>query len=86
MNKQEFITTLEERLSCDHAMASKINEILEETFFIGWKNKEKMIEKLMSEFSITDSEANHIYEVSMAILGSRLKDKLKHPFKDLDQK
>lgn len=40
MNKKGFILKLKEKLNYDEEKCIKINEILEDTFLIGKKNKE----------------------------------------------
>ena len=86
MNKKGFILKLREKLNYDEEKCIKINEILEDTFLIGKKSKEKMIERFIEEINVDEEEANNIYETAMNIIGSGIKDKIKHPFKDLDKK
>ena len=43
-----------------------------------------MIERFKSELSFDELEANKIYEIVMDILGTEIKNKLKHPFKSQD--
>ena len=47
MNKTEFIKVLSERLNVDEDYARKINDILEDNFFIGKKNKTKLVNYLI---------------------------------------
>ena len=47
MNKTEFIKVLSERLNVDEEYARKINDILEDNFFIGKKNKTKLVNDLI---------------------------------------
>lgn len=86
MNKKGFILKLKEKLNYDEEKCIKINEILEDTFLIGKKSKEKMIGRFIEEINVDEEEANNIYETTMNIIGSGIKDKIKHPFKDLDKK
>ena len=69
MNKSEFIKELSKQTGYDEEKCIVINSIVEDTFIIGKKNKDKMIE---------------LYETVISIIGSELKNKLKHPFKSQD--
>ena len=85
MNKQEVIEKLQKELKYDDEKCININKIIEETFLIGRKNKQKMIDRFIEEVNVNDDEANKIYETFMDIISKGLKEKLKHPFKDLDK-
>ncbi len=85
MNKQEVIEKLQKELKYDDEKCIIINKIIEETFLIGRKNKQKMIDRFIEEVNVNDDEANKIYETFMDIISKGLKEKLKHPFKDLDK-
>lgn len=61
-----------------------INSIIEDTFFIGKKNKEKMIADFKEKLNVDEEEANKIYETAIEIISKGIKDKLKHPFKSQD--
>lgn len=80
MNKGKFIETLTEKLNVDKNTAIIINNILENNNIIGKKNKEKIINDLIEQLKIDDSEANKIYETSMNIIMTEIKNKIKHPF------
>ncbi len=84
MNKTEFIKELQNRLNYDEEKCTIINDILEDNFLIGKKNKEIMINEFITKLDITDIEANKIYETAMNILSKGIKDKLKHPFRSRD--
>lgn len=84
MNKEKFIKELEKVTGLDNGKCTIINNILESHFIIGKKNKEKMISDFMEQLAVTSEEAEKIYESAMSILGSGIKDKLKHPFKSQD--
>ena len=85
MNKKEFINELKNKLNYTEEKCNKINDIIEDTFIIGKKNKDKMLNKFISELNITKKDANKIYETVIDIISDGIKDKLKHPFKDLDK-
>ena len=84
MNKTEFIKELSNKTGIDEGKCIQINSIIEDTFIIGKKNKEKIMERFKIELNYNDEEANKVYETVMEILASEVKDKLKHPFKSQD--
>lgn len=84
MNKEKFIEKLESVIGVDKEKCIIINSILESYFIIGKNNKEKIILEIEEQLKMSKEEAEKIYEVSMSILGSGIKDKLKHPFKSQD--
>lgn len=84
MNKSEFIKELSKQTKYDEEKCTLINSIIEDTFIIGKKNKEKMIEKFKVQLGIDENDANNLYEIAMSIIGGAIKDKLKHPFKSQD--
>lgn len=81
MNKSEFIKELSKQTEYDEERCTLINSIIEDTFIIGKKNKEKMIEKFKVQLDIDENKANNLYKTAMSIIGVEIKDKLKHPFK-----
>lgn len=85
MDKEKFINELAKKLNCDIEYARKVSDLLEDNFIIGKKNKEKTINHLIEELNINEEEADNIYNVSSSIIVGGIKDKLKHPFKDLDK-
>lgn len=85
MNKSKVIEEIKNKLNVDGEVATKINNIVEETSIIGKKNKEKIINSFISELNVDETTANLYYETVMDILAAGLKDKLKHPFKNLDK-
>ena len=84
MNKSEFIKELSKQTKYDEEKCTLINSIIEDTFIIGKRNKEKMIERFKNELNFEESQAEKIYETVMNILGNEIKNKLKHPFKSQD--
>lgn len=84
MNKSEFIKELSKQTGYDEEKCIVINSIVEDTFIIGKKNKDKMIEKFEEQINLDENEANKLYETVISIIGSELKNKLKHPFKSQD--
>ena len=84
VNKTEFIKELQKQLNYDEEKCIIINDILENTFLIGKKNKEIMINEFVTKLNVTEREANKIYETAMNILSKGIKEKLKHPFRSRD--
>lgn len=81
MNKDKLIKELENATGLDHEKCVMINHILESYWIVGKKNKEKMIFDIAEQLSLTDSQADKIYELAMSIIGTELKDKLRHSFR-----
>lgn len=77
MNKEAFIKCLSCKLNCSIERATKINEILENNFFISKKSKEKIITKLMSTLNISLEEANRIYDTARSLLKEEIDKNLK---------
>lgn len=84
MNKSEFIEALSHELSYPKEEGIIINDILESNFFISKKSKDKIINELISRLSITEVEAEKIYDTACSIIKEEVKNKLKHPFKSKD--
>lgn len=80
MNKKEVIKKLGEVTNLSEEKCVIINDILEEHFIIGKNNKEKIISDISEKLETTREESENIYELAMSIIGSGIKDKLKHPF------
>lgn len=81
MNKSEFKKALKEKLNLEEDKITIINDILEDHFFIGKKNKNKIITDLINKLNIDESKANDIYNATMQVIGNGIKDTLKHPFR-----
>ena len=75
-----FIFFLGEVTNLSEEKCIIINDILEEHFIIGKNNKEKIISDISEKLETTREESENIYELAMSIIGSGIKDKLKHPF------
>ena len=80
MNKKDVIKKLGEVTNLSEEKCIIINDILEEHFIIGKNNKEKIISDISEKLETTREESENIYELAMSIIGSGIKDKLKHPF------
>ena len=78
MNKAKFIEKLKEKLTIEEKDAIVINDILENNNIIGKNNKQKIINELMEKLEKNETEANKIYETSMQIITTAIKNKIKH--------
>lgn len=81
MNKRGFLEELSKKTGLNEEKCIVINDIIEETSLVGNKNKEKMISGFVEKLSITEEEAEKIYETAIGIIGEQIKEKIKHPFK-----
>ncbi len=84
MNKNGFISELSKQLSYSKEKCIKINNILENNFFISKKNKDKIIDEFMQILNISNEDAIKIYDKAVKIIKDEVKDKLSHPFKNQD--
>lgn len=80
-NKHALLVDLKERLNCSEEDCVIINNIVEETSLFGKKNKQKMIDEFMNQLDVSLERANEIYDTFMDIFKSRVKWKIRHPFK-----
>jgi len=80
MNKSKFIKRLKEETDYSEDRCVLVNDILENNFIIGRKNKQKIINDLILK-NFTEDEAENIYDISINIIMSEIKNKIKHPFK-----
>ena len=84
MNKSGFIKELEKQTNRNTKDCIVIADCMDDHFFIGKRNKEKIIADLIEKLEVTDEEADEIYNISCNIITTELKRKLKHPFKSKD--
>lgn len=84
MNKEKFIEELSKVTKVDKNKCIIINNILERHFIIRKKNKEKIINDIINELNFSEDESESIYESAMSIIGTEIKEKIKHPFKNQD--
>jgi len=81
MNKQKFIKTIKENLNTSEAQANIINNIIESNNIFSKKNKDKIINDFIEQLNIDKEKAENIYETSLNIITTAIKNKIKHPFK-----
>lgn len=84
MNKTGFIKELSEQTGYNEEKCILINDIIENNFILGRKNKDKIIQDLQIKINLSEDDAENIYDISMRIIAGEIKDKLKHPFKSHD--
>ena len=84
MNKAGFLKALGEKTNLNEEKCIILNDILESNFFIGKKNKEKIIIDIKEKLSLNENEADKLYEIAMSIIGYEIKNKIMHPFKSQD--
>ena len=83
MNKSEFIKRLKEETNYSEDKCALVNNILENNFIFGKKNKQKIIDELIQK-KFTEDEAENIYDISINIIITEIKNKIKHPFKSIN--
>lgn len=72
-NKKFVIEKLIEMTHMSENECIIINEILENHFIIGRKNKEKMKNDFISKLNVNEKEADEIYNICMEIIMKSMK-------------
>jgi len=85
-NKRALLVDLKERLNISEEECIIINDIVEETSLFGKKNKAKMINGFIEHLDVSEKRAEEIYETFMDIFKTRVKFKIFHPFKSINDK
>ena len=85
MNKQGFIQELIKETGYPKDKCIIISDSLEDNFLFGRSNKAKTTNALMNNLDCSEEEANRIYEIASSVIVREIKNKIKHPFKDLDK-
>ena len=81
MNKKEYIKVLQDKTKLPEYKCIMINDILENHFIIGKKNKQKIIDDLKEKLNIDELYADEIYNICTEIISTSIKEKLKSSFK-----
>ena len=81
MNKMGFIKELSKQTGYDEQKCILINNIIENYFIFGRKNKDKIIKDLQIKTSLNEDDAENVYDIGVKIITMEIKDNLKHPFK-----
>lgn len=84
MNKSGFIKKLSKQTGYDEEKCILINNIIENYFIFGRKNKDKIIQDLQVKTSLNEDDAENVYDITVKIITEEIKNKLRHPFKSQD--
>ena len=84
MKKSDFIEKLNKQTDLDLDKCEEVNNILESHFIAGKKGKEKVVGEFINKLDVDREEADNLYNTCITILGTELKNKLKHPFRSKD--
>jgi len=84
INKKSFINELQDNTNLSYEECLIVNDILENNFIFNKKKKDKVINELILKLNISNDRANEIYDVIMQFISSKIKEKIKHPFKSYD--
>ena len=84
INKKSFISELQNNTNLSYEECLIVNDILENNFIFNKKKKDKVINELILKLNISNDRANEIYDVIMQFISSKIKEKIKHPFKSSD--
>lgn len=84
MNKTYFLEQLKEETKLSEKDVLALSSILDDHFVFGKKNKDKIVSDIKEKLEVSNERAEEIYNITMSIISSNLKDKLKHPFKSQD--
>lgn len=85
MNKHGFIEELVKQTGYEKEKCIIISDSLEDNFLFGKNNKMKTINTLMNNLNCNEEEANRIYNITSSIITKAIKDKIKHPFRNMDK-
>lgn len=84
MNKTGVIKELSKETGYNEEKCSVINSVIENYFIFGRKNKDKIIKDLQVKASLSEDDAENVYDIWVKIITGEIKNKLKHPFKSQD--
>ena len=84
MNKTGFIKELSKQTGYDEEKCIIIDNVIENYFIFGRKNKDKIIKDLQIKASLSEDDSENVYDISMRIITGEIKNKLRHPFKSQD--
>lgn len=84
MNKTGFIKELSKETGYDEEKCILINNIIENYFIFGRKNKDKIIKELQIKARLNEDDSENVYDISMKIITGEIKNKIKNPFKSQD--
>ena len=81
MNKEDFIGELVKQTGLTNEQGAAANDIFENTFLAGNKNKDLIVSQLTEKLGVDESQADMIYTAAIGIISSGVLDKVKGIFK-----
>lgn len=84
MNKNGFIKELSKQTGYDEEKCILINNVIENHFILGRKNKDKIIQDLQAKVNLSKEDSEKIYNMAIKIIATETKNKIKYPFKSKD--
>lgn len=81
MNRTGFIKELSKETGYDEEKCTLINNVIENYFIFGIKNKDRIIKDLQVNANLSEDDSENVYDISMRIIIGEIKRKLKYPFK-----
>lgn len=84
MNKNSFIKELSKQTGYNEEKCILINNVIENHFIFGRKNKDEIIQDLQAKANLSEDDSENIYDIAMKIIAIEIKNKIKHPFKSKD--
>jgi len=76
MNKNGFIKELSKQTGYDEQKCILINNVIENYFIFGRKNKDKIIRDLQVKASLSEDDSENVYDISMKIITREIKNKM----------
>ena len=80
MNKTNFIKELSKQTKYNEEKCILINNVIENYFIFGRKNKDRIIKDLQIKVNLSEEDSENVYDISMGIIIKEIKYKLRHPF------
>lgn len=85
MNKTMFIKKIMEEANLSENESTLVNSILEDNFFLSKSNKPIIISKIEEAINVDSDRALEIYNIAINIIKTSIKNRLIHPFKNLNK-
>ena len=82
MNKNGFIKELSKQSGYDEEKCILINNVIENYYIFGRKNKDNIIKDLQTKARLNEDDSENVYDIWVNIITEEIKNKLKHPFKN----
>lgn len=84
MDKDKIIAAIKEKVDLPDDVIAKAGKLLDGQNFVGYGNKNKIIEILVEKLKVDEGVANEIYNAVASALASGALDKLKDMFNKKD--